>query len=117
MCIDLTVETPIPLADVPKLGWIPRRRGGRRLHVSTVHRWCGAGLRGVRLECVQLGGTRVTTEAALQRFLRSCPGAVWRAPTRGLTTSHASGARLSSVTWTPWACDRNHQKGDEKWKL
>jgi hypothetical protein len=71
MRIDLTRETPVPLADVPKLSWIPRRRGGRRLHLSSVHRWCSRGLRGRRLEFVQLGGTRVTTVEALFRFFDS----------------------------------------------
>lgn len=68
MSIDLSKEPAIPLADVPKLRWLPRRRGGRRLHVSTVFRWCLRGIRGVRLEYVQAGGIRVTTEAALLRF-------------------------------------------------
>jgi hypothetical protein len=67
MAINLTHETPIPLAAVPKLGWV-RGRGGKRLHVATVHRWCSHGIRGVKLEFVQRGGTRVTTEAALLRF-------------------------------------------------
>jgi hypothetical protein len=70
MSIDLTVEPPIPLADVPRLTWL-RGRGGRRLHVATVHRWCTRGIRGARLEFVQRGGTRVTTEAALVRFFRT----------------------------------------------
>jgi hypothetical protein len=68
MTIDLTREPAIRLADVPKLPWLPRRRRGRRLHVATVFRWCMIGIRGHRLEYVQLGGCRVTTEAALQRF-------------------------------------------------
>jgi hypothetical protein len=66
--IDLTHEPGIPIREVPKLKWIPRRRRGRRLHVSTVHRWCDPGIRGIRLEFVRVGGTRVTSEAALQRF-------------------------------------------------
>lgn len=81
MSIDLSRELPIPLKDVPKLPWLRKFRedlgldheqqGGRRLHVSTVHRWCSRGIRGKRLEYVQLGGTRVTTEAALLRFFHS----------------------------------------------
>jgi hypothetical protein len=66
--IDLTREVAVALADVPKLPWIPTRRGGRRLHVATVHRWCTVGVQGVRLAYVQLGGTRVTTIEALVRF-------------------------------------------------
>jgi hypothetical protein len=48
--------------------------GGRRLHVATVHRWCTRGIRGTRLEFVQRGGTRVTTEAALVRFFSTLTG-------------------------------------------
>jgi hypothetical protein len=71
MRIDITRETPIPLADVPKLHWLPRRRLGRRLHLATVYRWALRGLRSIRLEYVQLGGCKVTTEAALIRFFQS----------------------------------------------
>jgi hypothetical protein len=75
MSIDLTREEPILLVDVPKLPWIPRRRGGRRLHVATVHRWCTRGLHGTKLEYLQLGGTRVTTAGALMRFFTRLTGA------------------------------------------
>jgi hypothetical protein len=68
--IDLTIERPIRLADVPKLPWL-RGRCGRRLHIATVFRWCQRGLRGKQLEYVQQGGTRVTTEEALVRFFDS----------------------------------------------
>jgi Protein of unknown function (DUF1580) len=68
MSIDLSRERGIPFSDVPKLACLPRRRGGRKVHVATVHRWASRGLRGVRLEFVQCGGTRVTTLEALMRF-------------------------------------------------
>jgi hypothetical protein len=68
MSIDLTLEKPHPLADVPNLPCIPRRRGGRKLHRSTVMRWVNPGLRGVRLEAIRVGGTLCTTIEALQRF-------------------------------------------------
>src|SRR4051794_37021555 len=71
--IDLLREQAIPLADVPKLPWIPRR-SGRRLHVATVHRWCRRGVRGTRLQSVRLGGIRVPTEAALLRFFGALSG-------------------------------------------
>jgi hypothetical protein len=67
MNIDLRTEKPIPLSEIPKLPWL-RGRGGKRLHIATVHRWCTHGIHGLRLEFVQRGGTRVTTEAALLRF-------------------------------------------------
>lgn len=61
-------DSLIPLSQVPKLPWIPRRRKGRKLHVSTVFRWAQRGVKGVNLRCLQFGGTKVTTEAALRDF-------------------------------------------------
>jgi Protein of unknown function (DUF1580) len=68
MSIDLTREPAIRFADVSKLPWLPQRRRGQRLHVATVFRWAQRGIHGHRLEYVQLGGCKVTTEAALRRF-------------------------------------------------
>jgi hypothetical protein len=67
MSIDVKNETLIRLADVPKLKWLPGRRGGRRLNVSTVFRWTQPH-RQIRLEAVRVGGALCTTEAALMRF-------------------------------------------------
>ena len=75
MSIDLARERAIRLADVPRLSWLPLRRRGKRLHVATVFRWCQCGIRGHRLEYVQVGGCRVTSEAALQRFFAALTGA------------------------------------------
>src|SRR4051794_35842743 len=47
---------------------LPPLREGKPVNVSTVHRWCTRGLRGVRLEYVQVGGTKCTSEARLSRF-------------------------------------------------
>jgi hypothetical protein len=69
--IDPQLERLITLAEVPRLNWLPIRRGGKRLHLSTVYRWVQRGLRGVRLETIQFGGTQCTTEAALLRFFQS----------------------------------------------
>jgi hypothetical protein len=64
--IDSTSETLISLADAAKE--LPRRRRGRKTHVSTLFRWTTAGCRGVVLESIQVGGTRCTSREALQRF-------------------------------------------------
>lgn len=64
--IDSTRESLIALADVPPL--LPNRRGGRRPHVSCVYRWAQRGCRGIVLETLQCGGTKVTSLEALQRF-------------------------------------------------
>lgn len=66
--IDIATEQPIPLNQVPKLKCIPRRRAGKRLHISTVHRWATRGLQGVKLETIRFGGTLCTSIEAIQRF-------------------------------------------------
>lgn len=64
--IDSTRETLIALADVP--AELPNRRGGRRPSVSGIYRWAQHGIRGIRLETLQCGGTKVTSIEAIQRF-------------------------------------------------
>lgn len=66
--IDLTNEDLLSLPQAAKL--CPRRRGGKQPHVSCLYRWTRQGCRGVRLEWLQVGGTRCTTRQALQRFFR-----------------------------------------------
>lgn len=55
---------PLALA----VDWLPTRRRGRPAHAATLFRWASKGLHGVRLEVVQVGGTKCTSKQALQRF-------------------------------------------------
>lgn len=64
--IDIARERVIAFADAPRE--IPRRRGGKRVAVATLHRWSRKGLNGIRLETIQVAGTRCTSIEALQRF-------------------------------------------------
>jgi hypothetical protein len=69
--IDLTTETPLPLADACRL--IPPGRNGKRTHLSTLVRWITSGALApgggrIRLEGVRLGGRWMTSREALQRF-------------------------------------------------
>lgn len=64
--VDLAHEEPLTLAEAARR--LPRLRGDRKVHVSTLYRWVSRGLRGVRLEAVRLGRTLVTSQEALQRF-------------------------------------------------
>lgn len=48
--------------------WLPRRRAGKKTSLSTICRWINAGVAGVRLETIHLGGVRCTSKQALQRF-------------------------------------------------
>lgn len=54
--------------DVPKLRWLPQRRGGSPLSIATVHRWATTGIHGQRLRFVSVGGVRCTTEQWLRDF-------------------------------------------------
>jgi hypothetical protein len=64
--IDLAGETVLTLMEATRQ--LPGRRQGKKPHVATLYRWAKKGLRGVRLETLQLGGTLCTSREALQRF-------------------------------------------------
>ncbi len=66
--IDMTRESLLTLNQAAKLPWMPERRNCRRPHVATLHRWATKGLNDVRLETVQVGGSRCTSREALARF-------------------------------------------------
>jgi hypothetical protein len=69
MAIDPLSETVISLTDAAQL--CPRRRGGKRPHVSCIYRWTVSGCKGVVLESLQVGGTRCTSREALARFFEA----------------------------------------------
>ena len=60
--IDITRESTVSFAAAPAI--IPGRP-----HISQVYRWASRGLRGIRLEWVQVGGQRYTSREAIQRFI------------------------------------------------
>lgn len=64
--IDVNEEL-IPLGRVPDL--IPSRQPGKRLNQATVWRWANRGARGVLLETAVVGGGRLTSVEAVQRFV------------------------------------------------
>src|SRR5688572_8932261 len=51
----------IPLSEVPALDFMPKRKSGRKLYVSTIYRWRQRGRRGRKLKTFAVGGTRCTT--------------------------------------------------------
>lgn len=69
MAIDPNSETVISLANAPRD--LPRRRRGKKPHVSCLYRWTKTGCRGVILESIQVGGTRCTSKEALARFFEA----------------------------------------------
>jgi hypothetical protein len=65
---DTPTPTLIRLADVPGLAWLPKRREGTRLSLSTIHRWAAEGLNGTKLRTLRVGATLCTTEEWLLDF-------------------------------------------------
>jgi hypothetical protein len=59
--IDTETERLVTITEAAKL--LPSRP-----NVATLWRWRTAGVRGVRLETIMLGGRRMTSREALQRF-------------------------------------------------
>jgi hypothetical protein len=84
--IDSTRETLIALADVPS--HLPNRRGGKRPHVSCIYRWAQRGCKGIKLETLQCGGTKVTSLEALQRFFEQLSTGANRKPPVTRTSRH-----------------------------
>ena len=65
MSIDLKTENLITLSEATKL--LPRV-DNKRIHISTLWRWCKKGLRGIYLEYFRTGSRITTSQDALQRF-------------------------------------------------
>ena len=63
--IDIQAEQLLTLQDAAKS--LPRRP-----HVTTVYRWISAGVCGVRLEAVRVGGVLYTSREKLQVFADQC---------------------------------------------
>lgn len=67
--IDVSVERPITFNEAAR--YLPE---DRRPNFSTWWRWSTAGVRGVRLETILIGGRRYTTAQAVERFIASSNG-------------------------------------------
>lgn len=75
--IDLRTEQAISLAEATR--YLPKGRGGKKLHVTTLHRWCSIGVQAsdgsrVILETIRIGGARCTSIEAIQRFCERLTG-------------------------------------------
>jgi hypothetical protein len=66
MPIDLTEEI-LPFSAAAKR--LPRLRNGRPVAPSTLWRWATAGMHGVKLETIKVGGSTCTSVEALARFV------------------------------------------------
>lgn len=81
---DPIIEPPIPLAQVPRIKWLPKRP-----HLATIHRWVLKGIRGVRLEVLRVGGTLCTSEARLVAFFEKLTSAGHACDAQPTTTAGA----------------------------
>ena len=45
-------------------------RTGKRPHIASCHRWRTRGIGDIKLETILIGGTRYTSEQALERFFQ-----------------------------------------------
>jgi hypothetical protein len=67
--IDPNTEELITLCQATRL--IPSARNGKKTAVSTLFRWASKGVKGIRLETLQVGGAQRTSKQALTRFYQA----------------------------------------------
>src|SRR5262245_42131302 len=100
--IDAFSETLLTLAEAARL--VPKRRAGRKCNLATLYRWTADGCRGIKLESLQVGGTRVTSKEALSRFFLAltdqagvAPAPTTRTAIQRLQASKRAGRRLEAA--------------------
>ena len=111
--IDVVAETLLSMADVARL--MPKRRRGRPCSLATIYRWSSPpGCRGIVLETAVIGGGRVTSREALQRFadaLTLCAEGETPAPPPPAKKRQAAITRRKSDWPMPaWPSDYNPHK-------
>lgn len=57
--------------DLRPIGEVVKARLGKRISPATLWRWRLKGVNGVRLQCLRLGGSWLTSDAAFGEFLRA----------------------------------------------
>jgi hypothetical protein len=57
VAIDISTEAVVTFTEAANE--LPRRRQGKKTHVSTVHRWATGGIKGIKLESLVVGVERV----------------------------------------------------------
>lgn len=67
--IDIVKEKLIRIEDVRD--YLPSSRRGKKLGKAVNFRWAGRGVRGVVLETIRCGGSRLTSVEAIQRFVEA----------------------------------------------
>ncbi len=57
------------VVQLPEAANLLRQTTGASYHPATLNRWARFGVRGVRLESILVGGRRLTSKQALDRFI------------------------------------------------
>ncbi|HKQ48047.1 MAG TPA: DUF1580 domain-containing protein [Phycisphaerae bacterium] len=96
--IDISVETVPTFTEAAAK--LPRRRHGKKPHIATLYRWAERGLKGIRLETIQVGGTCCTSLEALQRFFERLTKPRSEAP----PPPHFNRARLRQIEQAEREC-------------
>jgi hypothetical protein len=96
---DTTTDRLIPFRDVARLQWLPRRRNGAKLSLTTLWRWSTRGVRGVVLRTVRVGETPCTTENWLREFFEALASERREiAPTNGVRTPAQRNREITTAT-------------------
>jgi hypothetical protein len=103
--INLAIEQTFPLPQAAR--YLPRRRGGKPVHFSTLLRWVLQGVKApgggrVKLEALRVGNCWCTSAQAVQRFVEATtPGTTLAAPPRTpgkrSRADRAAAAKLESI--------------------
>lgn len=104
MAIDVQDEQVVSLRDACDL--LPRRRAGKKPAIETLYRWSLRGCRGVKLETVQVGGTRCTSREALQRFFDALTAAAGTAEAAVTPAPVLTATRRREVAAAASYCER-----------
>lgn len=67
--ISFATERLLTMGEAARM--LPRFRQGKRVDITTIFRWALRGVKGVKLETIQIGGRKCTSAEALQRFFEA----------------------------------------------
>ena len=95
MAIDIQTETVITPAKATH--FCPERRRGVRPNIATIFRWMVAGVKGIKLESLVVGGTRCTSIEALQRFFDALTVAADEEHSSAVTPPPVSKSRQKAI--------------------
>ena len=95
--IETSIETLIPIKEVPAH---LEKITGKLPHIASIYRWIQIGIAGIRLDTLIIGGTRLTSTEALDRFFQES------------TKAKAKGKSLPKKRLTMWVLVSTMQDED-----